>query len=112
VHSHQDHARRWPILSAAGVPVAVHAFTDGRDTPPQAAPSYSSRRRGDIAAVPGAPSPPSAGATFAMDRDKRWERVQRPMTRSSTRRAALPTPQAAIADAMRRGRRTSSCRRR
>ena len=38
VHSHQDHivalAR---IVSGAGVPVAIHAFLDGRDVPPRSA---------------------------------------------------------------------------
>ena len=38
VHSHQDHmAALVKILSAAGVPVFVHAFLDGRDTPPKSA---------------------------------------------------------------------------
>ena len=36
VHSHQDHAAALAkILTDAGVPVLVHALTDGRDTPPQ-----------------------------------------------------------------------------
>ena len=38
VHSHQDHAVALAkILADAGVPTVVHAFTDGRDTPPQSA---------------------------------------------------------------------------
>src|SRR6202044_4219970 len=38
VHSHQDHAAALAkILTDAGVPTLVHAFTDGRDTPPQSA---------------------------------------------------------------------------
>ncbi len=37
VHSHQDHmAALVNILAAAGLPVRVHAFMDGRDTPPRA----------------------------------------------------------------------------
>ena len=36
VHSHQDHAAALArLVHAAGVPTVVHAFTDGRDTPPQ-----------------------------------------------------------------------------
>src|ERR671920_2362820 len=36
VHSHQDHAAALArILAEAGVPTLVHAFTDGRDTPPR-----------------------------------------------------------------------------
>ena len=38
VHSHQDHAAVLAgILAAASVPTFVHAFTDGRDTPPRSA---------------------------------------------------------------------------
>jgi len=38
VHSHQDHAAGLAHhLSKAGVKTVVHAFTDGRDTPPQSA---------------------------------------------------------------------------
>src|SRR5580692_5929333 len=41
VHSHQDHmAALVKILSAAGLPVLVHAFLDGRDTPPRSARGY------------------------------------------------------------------------
>src|SRR5262245_42780961 len=38
VHSHQDHAAALAsVLAAASVPTLVHAFTDGRDTPPRSA---------------------------------------------------------------------------
>ncbi|MDB5739988.1 MAG: hypothetical protein JWP16_1028, partial [Alphaproteobacteria bacterium] len=38
VHSHQDHiAALVKIISSEGVPVFVHAFLDGRDTPPKSA---------------------------------------------------------------------------
>src|SRR5215470_8818653 len=41
VHSHQNQiAALARILAEAGLPVAVHAFLDGRDTPPKAAASY------------------------------------------------------------------------
>jgi 2,3-bisphosphoglycerate-independent phosphoglycerate mutase len=76
VHSHQDHAAGLAkILAAAGVATVVHAFTDGRDTPPQSA--------GDDLKRLAAALPPSvsiatvAGRYYAMDRDKRWERVQK-----------------------------------
>src|ERR1700756_608625 len=46
VHSHQDHAAALAkILADAGVPVLVHAITDGRDTPPQTAAEYVERLR-------------------------------------------------------------------
>src|SRR5256885_7478521 len=38
VHSHQDHAAALAhILTRANIPTVVHAFTDGRDTPPRSA---------------------------------------------------------------------------
>ncbi len=74
VHSHQDHAAALAaLLHQADLSISVHAFTDGRDTPPQSG-------KGDLARLEAA-LPPSAriatvcGRYFAMDRDKRWERV-------------------------------------
>ncbi len=74
VHSHQDHAVALAkILRTAGVPVVVHAFTDGRDTPPQSAADDLARLS---AALPeGAMIGTVCGRYFAMDRDKRWDRV-------------------------------------
>src|SRR5262245_46563791 len=74
VHSHQDHAAALArILSDAGVPTVVHALTDGRDTPPQAADGYLKAFR---AALPASvPIATVCGRYYAMDRDKRWERV-------------------------------------
>src|SRR6266542_2616418 len=74
VHSHQDHAAALAtILSRNGIPTVVHAFTDGRDTPPRSAIDDIARL---IAALP--PSVPVAtvsGRYYAMDRDNRWDRV-------------------------------------
>jgi len=74
VHSHQDHAAALArILSEAGVATVVHALTDGRDTPPQAADGYL---KALIAALPASvPIATVCGRYFAMDRDKRWDRV-------------------------------------
>ena len=78
VHAHQDHivalAR---ILAAAGVPVAIHAFLDGRDTPPQSAREQTAKLSADIAALPGVRLASLCGRYYAMDRDKRWDRVER-----------------------------------
>ena len=73
VHSHQDHmAALAKTVAAAGVPVLVHAFLDGRDTPPKSAEGFLAKFLADsdarIATV--------TGRYFAMDRDKRWERVE------------------------------------
>jgi 2,3-bisphosphoglycerate-independent phosphoglycerate mutase len=74
VHSHQDHAIAMArILAQAGIPTVLHAFTDGRDTPPRSA-------QQDVAYAVTA-LPPSVGIAtvcgryYAMDRDKRWDRV-------------------------------------
>ena len=74
VHSHQDHgAALARLLAEAGIPTVVHAFTDGRDTPPRSA--------GDDIRALATALPPSvkiatvSGRYYAMDRDKRWERV-------------------------------------
>lgn len=75
VHAHQDHiAETARVIAAAGVPVIIHAYLDGRDVPPKSA-------RGQIAdleaALPqGAKIGTIVGRFFAMDRDNRWERVQ------------------------------------
>ncbi|HEY6255897.1 MAG TPA: 2,3-bisphosphoglycerate-independent phosphoglycerate mutase [Xanthobacteraceae bacterium] len=74
VHSHQDHAAALAkILADAGIPTLMHAFTDGRDTPPQSAAEYVDRL---LAALPkSVPVATICGRYYAMDRDKRWERV-------------------------------------
>jgi 2,3-bisphosphoglycerate-independent phosphoglycerate mutase len=76
VHSHQDHAAALArCLAAADVPAVVHAFTDGRDTPPQSAVDDLARL---AAALPASvPIATVCGRYFAMDRDKRWDRVEK-----------------------------------
>ena len=78
VHSHQDHmAALTRILSAAGSPVLVHAFLDGRDTPPKSARGFAEKFLKDIEGLPGVRLATVAGRYYAMDRDKRWDRVQK-----------------------------------
>ncbi len=73
VHSHQDHpvalAR---VLAAAGLRVLIHVILDGRDTAPRSADAAVARLR---AATPGVPIASVSGRYYAMDRDKRWDRV-------------------------------------
>ncbi|PPR63359.1 MAG: 2,3-bisphosphoglycerate-independent phosphoglycerate mutase [Alphaproteobacteria bacterium MarineAlpha4_Bin2] len=73
VHSHQDQiAALARQIAEAGVPVAVHAFLDGRDTSPVSGAQYLT----DFSAVSGgAKIATICGRYFAMDRDKRWDRV-------------------------------------
>ena len=76
VHSHQDHALALAkILERAKVPVSVHAITDGRDTLPQSAANDIKRL---IASLPQSVRIASVcGRYYAMDRDKRWDRVEK-----------------------------------
>jgi len=78
VHSHEDHLIAMIELAArqGADKIYLHAFLDGRDTPPRSA-EASLRRvqqrcaelgKGQIASV--------VGRYFAMDRDKRWDRVE------------------------------------
>jgi 2,3-bisphosphoglycerate-independent phosphoglycerate mutase len=76
VHSHQDHlAALARIASDKGVRVAVHAFLDGRDTPPSSAAEFMTRFLADIKGCNAFVATVS-GRYYAMDRDKRWDRVQ------------------------------------
>jgi 2,3-bisphosphoglycerate-independent phosphoglycerate mutase len=78
VHSHQDHiAALVKAVSAAGVPVFIHAFLDGRDTPPRSARGFLQKFLSDIAGLPGVRLATLSGRYYAMDRDKRWDRVQK-----------------------------------
>lgn len=78
VHAHQDHiAALAKIVAGAGVPVAIHAYTDGRDTPPRAGADYLRRFLKDIDGVPHTRVATVDGRYYAMDRDKRWERVEK-----------------------------------
>ena len=78
VHSHQRQiAAIAQILTEAGVPVAVHAFLDGRDTPPKAAATYLKEFQQDVAGFERLRIATLCGRYYAMDRDKRWDRVER-----------------------------------
>ena len=75
VHSHQDQiAALANLLADAGLAVAVHAFLDGRDTPPSSARGYL---EAFAAAAPRARIATVSGRYWAMDRDRRWPRVER-----------------------------------
>lgn len=77
VHSHSDHL--FEILRSAkraGVKkVAIHAFTDGRDTPPQSAGEYLADLEKVIAETGVGFISTMCGRYFAMDRDNNWDRL-------------------------------------
>jgi len=78
VHSHQDHLVAMAELAAkrGAEKIYLHAFLDGRDTPPKSAQSsiellqatFTRLGKGRIASL--------IGRYYAMDRDNRWERVK------------------------------------
>jgi 2,3-bisphosphoglycerate-independent phosphoglycerate mutase len=77
VHSHERHIHEMARLAAdKGVKsVAIHAFLDGRDTPPKSAlPSIEAMEA--VCEATGARIATVTGRFYAMDRDKRWERVE------------------------------------
>ena len=107
VHAHEDHIISLIKLAAqkGAKKVYLHAFVDGRDTPPQSAePSlrkfealYSELKIGQIITV--------SGRYYAMDRDQRWNRVE-PVYRLITEGIAdymATDPLIALSDAYARG---------
>ena len=76
VHSHQDHMVGLACEYAkAGIPVSIHAFTDGRDVPPKSALEFIEKFEADIADLENVRIATVTGRYYAMDRDNRWDRV-------------------------------------
>lgn len=74
VHGHLNHiVAATKAITDAGVPVALHAITDGRDVAPKSAFTYLSELEDRLPV--GAHIATVCGRYFAMDRDNRWERV-------------------------------------
>lgn len=79
VHSHEDHMLALIKLAASrgADKIYLHAFLDGRDTPPRSAQGslekfddcFASLGKGQIASL--------VGRYYAMDRDQRWDRVEK-----------------------------------
>ena len=96
VHGSLDHMIAYiGTLAGAGIPVALHLITDGRDVAPSSALKYLETLNAALPA--GASIATVTGRYFAMDRDNRWERVQTAfavMTRGTG--AQADTAQAAI----------------
>ncbi|MFM2479097.1 2,3-bisphosphoglycerate-independent phosphoglycerate mutase [Celerinatantimonas sp. MCCC 1A17872] len=107
VHSHENHILAMVELAAkaGGENIYVHAFTDGRDTPPQSAQGsidlfeakFKELGKGRFASM--------VGRYYAMDRDNRWERVQEAFDVISQGKGVYNAASAtqALADAYERG---------
>lgn len=77
VHSHELHLFGVvKQLAAAGLGVRVHAFLDGRDTPPRSARPSIERLEAVLGALEDASIATVIGRYYAMDRDNRWERTE------------------------------------
>ena len=78
VHSSITHLFALIDAAVAGdVPIAIHAFLDGRDVPPRSAETYIAQSQAKLAMVGRAGAIASVtGRFYAMDRDKRWERTR------------------------------------
>ena len=78
VHSSQEHLVALCQMAArAGVPEGyIHAFTDGRDADPKSGERYLEQVRKGIEGTP-VRFASIIGRYYAMDRDKRWERVKK-----------------------------------
>jgi 2,3-bisphosphoglycerate-independent phosphoglycerate mutase len=76
VHSHTSHLKNLcDIATAEGCRGYIHAFTDGRDCDPKSGLSYLENLAQHIQSQPFKIAS-VVGRYFAMDRDKRWERVK------------------------------------
>lgn len=77
VHAQQAHiialAR---LLSDAQIPVALHAFMDGRDTAPDSGRGFIRDLEAALRKMPGVNIATVSGRYYAMDRDNRWERIK------------------------------------
>ncbi|MCK5444954.1 MAG: 2,3-bisphosphoglycerate-independent phosphoglycerate mutase [Rhodospirillaceae bacterium] len=98
VHSHHWHMRTLAaIVAQAGIEVKVHAFLDGRDTPPKSAANFVKRFSVECRRLPGVEIATIMGRFWAMDRDQRWDRVEKAY---QTLVAGAGTPAATAADAI------------
>jgi 2,3-bisphosphoglycerate-independent phosphoglycerate mutase len=78
VHSHQAHiAALAGAFARRGCRVSVHAFLDGRDTPPRSAEQFLARLEADLQAIGNSSIVTLCGRYWAMDRDRRWDRTAR-----------------------------------
>jgi 2,3-bisphosphoglycerate-independent phosphoglycerate mutase len=78
VHSHNTHL--YALIELAkrqGVEARIHAFMDGRDTPPQSGADYLAKLEAETKRIKHGQVATVIGRYYAMDRDNRWDRVSR-----------------------------------
>lgn len=78
VHSHQDHIIALAKeFSNEGLTVYLHLFLDGRDTSPNSGKEYLKYLMSNIESIPSIKIATIGGRYFGMDRDKRWDRIEK-----------------------------------
>ena len=102
VHSSQRHL--YALLELARrqqVPeVAIHCFLDGRDTPPDSAAGYLAQLEAETERLGTGRIASLAGRYYAMDRDRRWDRVQRAYDALTADAGAAQQPAPSAAEAI------------
>ncbi len=106
VHSHNTHLYALLEMAAKrGVSrLAVHAFLDGRDVPPRCALKYIDELEEKLQALGLGRIASVSGRYYAMDRDKRWERLEKAyLALSEGKGLAATSARAAVEEAYARG---------
>lgn len=100
VHSHISHLVSLGRLAAEhGLPTRIHCILDGRDTDPQSGAGFIADLERAIRDLPDVKIADLVGRFYAMDRDRRWERVKEAwdLFAHGTSDAGLSAPNAAAA---------------
>jgi 2,3-bisphosphoglycerate-independent phosphoglycerate mutase len=101
VHSHENHLFAFLKIAAQnGQPnTAIHLFLDGRDTPPKSALGSIEKLESKLKHYPFAKIVSMCGRFYAMDRDKRWDRIQETYDLLTLgNKSIYPTAKAALLD--------------
>jgi len=78
VHSHQNQILKLAkVIDGAGVPVRIHALIDGRDTPPKSAAGFMEEFISGLSGLKNTKIATLGGRYYGMDRDGRWERIEK-----------------------------------
>jgi 2,3-bisphosphoglycerate-independent phosphoglycerate mutase len=104
VHGHLTHIlAAAKAVTEAGVPLMIHAITDGRDVPPSSADTFIETLVNMLPVT--APVGTIIGRYYAMDRDNRWDRVEQAYDAIIKGQGVMTadTPVDAVADAYARG---------
>ena len=99
VHSHEEHFMACVALAGRrGAPrISVHTFLDGRDTPPRSAEPSLRAMQKLVDSIDGARIDTVCGRYYAMDRDKRWDRIEQAYNCIVLARAMYSAPSAQAA---------------